>query len=62
MLYVFKTFVSLLSGHASYFLCPELKAVAASESLFDGIWPYKFLLTQKYAPFRSVRTANLLGG
>jgi len=46
-----------------YLSCPELKAVAASENLSDGIWHYKFLLTQKYrAPFRSVRAANLLGG
>jgi hypothetical protein len=60
---MFKTFVSLLSGHASCLLCPELKAVAASESLFDGIWHYKFLPTQKYhAPFRSFRAADLLGG
>jgi hypothetical protein len=46
-----------------YLFCSELKAVAASENLFDGIWHYEFLLTQKYhAPFRSVRAANLLGG
>ena len=34
---MFKTFVSSLSGHASYLFCPELKAVVASENVFDGI-------------------------